>query len=298
MCALCMAPTTRLPFPHSKNGFTVFQKTTSVKTCATKSGTVVEGCQIPETGVMHLSFPVPNRKHTPDCSAPERSEDKALLSHQLRAETPLFEDTNIASVTHCGRCELSEGQLLEERRRFQIRQNPSLHPGSFADTSSWKLGSANSMWGHKTMAGAQGAQLQGLPHARCACQCPVFGLTRRWHQNAFRESPYPAPTRPDTPKGVLSESQGGASSEKTQVVFVPVCAVSEIPDFSFGILLTSSCPVPKLLQFLNKFVGESHVRPQKGVPHIQVQLPRKAFWPNHLSFSSVPVLKYGEYFRG
>lgn len=84
----------------------------------------------------------------------------------------------------------------------------------------------------------------------------------------------------------------------TQVVFVPVCAVSEIPDFSFGILLTSSCPVPKLLQFLNKFVGESHVRPQKGVPHIQVQLPRKAFWPNHLSFSSVPVLKYGEYFRG
>lgn len=171
MCALCTAPTTRLAFLHSKNGFTVFQKTSSVKICAMKSEIVVEGCQIPETGVMHLSFPVPNRKHTPDCSAPERSANRALLSHQLRAETPLFEDTNIASVSHCGRCELSEGQLLEERSRFQIRQTPSLHPGSFADARHKLLEARQrrrcvhkfkGSLGSYNKAGAQGLSCRGL----------------------------------------------------------------------------------------------------------------------------------------
>lgn len=157
-----------LPFPHSKNGFTVFQKTTSVKTCATKSEIVVEGCQIPETGVMHLSFPVPNRKHTPDCSAPERSADRALLSHQLRAETPQFEDTNIASVTHCGRCELSEGQLLEERRRFQIRQTRHSTPAASQTRELLEARrcqqcvNSRGVWGHKTMAGAQGLSCRGF----------------------------------------------------------------------------------------------------------------------------------------
>jgi hypothetical protein len=62
----------------------------------------------------------------------------------------------------------------------------------------------------------------------------ISSLTRRWHRAAFQSPPPPPPSIGHS-KGVPSENQSEASSE---VTFAFVCAESEIPDFSFGVLIT------------------------------------------------------------
>lgn len=60
-------------------------------------------CQIPQSGITHLLFPVPNRKHTSDYSYLSGLQSRALFANgirQLGVEPSPFEKSNIFLVIH------------------------------------------------------------------------------------------------------------------------------------------------------------------------------------------------------